>query len=52
MSVCLGWLAPSLALAQPVITTQPQDQTNVIGTTATFWVQATGTEPLAYQWQK
>ena len=27
-------------------------QTNVVGTTATFWVEATGTEPLAYQWQK
>src|ERR1035437_4249113 len=52
VSVCLGWLAPWLALAQPVITSQPQNQTNVTGTTATFWVLATGIEPLAYQWQK
>jgi Immunoglobulin I-set domain len=52
VSVVLGCLAPWLALAQPAITSPPQDQTNVIGTTATFWVLATGTEPLAYQWQK
>jgi predicted esterase len=52
VNVCLGCLATSLTPAQPVITTQPQDQTNVIGTTATFWVLATGTEPVAYQWQK
>ena len=38
--------------AEPFITTQPQSQTNIIGTTATFAVVATGTEPLAYQWQK
>jgi len=38
--------------AEPFITTQPQDQTNFVGTTATFSVEATGTEPLAYQWQK
>ena len=52
VSACLGWLAPSLALAQPVITTQPQNQTNAVGTTASFTVEATGTAPLAYQWQK
>lgn len=39
-------------LGQPVITTQPQNQTNVVGTTATFWVEATNSAPLAYQWQK
>ena len=33
------------------ITNQPQNQTNCIGTTATFMVGATGTEPLFYQWQ-
>jgi len=36
----------------PIITTQPQDQTNAVGTAATFTVTATGNEPLAYQWQK
>ena len=39
-------------LGQPNITTQPQPCTNVVGTTATFTVGVTGTEPLAYQWQK
>ena len=38
--------------AQPAINTQPQDQTNYVGTTATFTVVATGTNPLSYQWQK
>lgn len=40
------------AWAQPTITNQPQNQTNVVDTTATFTVGATGAEPLAYQWQK
>jgi hypothetical protein len=39
------------AQGQPVITTQPQSQTNVVGTDALFSVQATGTEPLGYQWR-
>ena len=30
-------------LCQPVITTDPQSQTNVVGTDATFTVLATGT---------
>lgn len=37
--------------ALPTITVQPQSQTNVVGTDATFTVLATGTEPLAYQWR-
>jgi hypothetical protein len=36
--------------ALPVISTQPVNQTNVVGTTATFSVAATGSMPLAYQW--
>ena len=36
---------------QPAITRQPQSCTNAVGTTASFTVGATGTEPLAYQWQ-
>jgi len=39
-------------LGQPNITNQPQPCTNLVGTTATFTVGVTGTEPLAYQWQK
>jgi poly(3-hydroxybutyrate) depolymerase len=42
----------SAGFAQPVITTQPQSRTNVAGTTASLWVEATGTPPLVYQWQK
>jgi hypothetical protein len=36
----------------PNITTQPANQTVTAGQTATFTVVATGTAPLAYQWQK
>ncbi len=34
----------------PVITTQPTNQTVVVGQTAQFSVTATGTPPLSYQW--
>jgi hypothetical protein len=54
-----AWLALGVFLAgigiclgQPVITQQPQSRTNIAGTTATFLVEATGTPPLACQWQK
>ncbi|MFZ3169883.1 MAG: immunoglobulin domain-containing protein [Candidatus Methanoperedens sp.] len=40
------------APVSPVITTQPLSQTVIEGQTATFSVEATGTAPLAYQWQK
>ena len=36
----------------PVITVQPQSQTNNAGATVTFLVSATGLNPMAYQWQK
>ncbi len=48
----LSLVAVGIGSAQPSITTQPQSQTNIVGSTTTFWVVATGTEPLAYQWQK
>ena len=54
-----AWLALGVFLAalgtgiaQPIITNQPQSCTNIAGTTATFTVMATGTMPLAYQWQQ
>ena len=34
----------------PVILTQPQTQTNLIGSTATFSVAATACTPIAFQW--
>jgi Immunoglobulin I-set domain len=36
----------------PTVTTQPANQTVTAGQTATFTVVASGTAPLAYQWQK
>jgi len=39
------------AVGQPIITNQPQNQTNIAGTTATFIVGTTGAEPLSYQWR-
>src|SRR4029077_18060472 len=36
----------------PSITTQPANQTVVVGQTAMFTVVAAGTAPLSYQWQK
>src|SRR6266568_3479289 len=36
----------------PAISTQPVNQTVTAGQTATFTVVASGTAPLAYQWQK
>jgi hypothetical protein len=50
VSVCLGWLAPWLALAQPVITTQPTNQFVSASVTASFSVLATGVVPITYQW--
>ena len=49
VSVCLGWLTPSLALAQPVITTQPSDHFLNAAGPVTFLVTASGTA-LTYQW--
>lgn len=49
IAIVLGGLAN--ALGQPLIITQPQNQTNAVGTTATFSVEATGTPPLIYQWR-
>src|ERR1019366_2584164 len=39
-------------LIPPVITVQPQNQTNNAGSTAIFIVQATSLQPLGYQWRK
>ena len=36
----------------PTITSQPQSQTNITGTTASFHITATGTAALGYQWQQ
>jgi hypothetical protein len=38
------------APSQPSITSHPQSRTNVAGTSASFTVAATGSDPLGYQW--
>jgi hypothetical protein len=45
-------LTVNAAPVAPSITQQPSHQTVTAGQTATFSVTATGTAPLAYQWQK
>jgi uncharacterized repeat protein (TIGR03803 family) len=39
-------------LLPPIITVQPQSQTNNAGTTGKFYVNATSLRPMSYQWQK
>lgn len=46
-TVSLEIVSPS-----PAITTQPQNQTVLVGSDATFSVTATGVAPLFYQWRK
>ena len=47
------WVAVQCQAQQPpAISTQPQSQTNWVGATVTFTVLASGTEPLAYQWER
>ena len=45
-------LGLAAVVAQPVITTQPQDQNAVAGGSVTFSCEATGTPPLTYQWRR
>ena len=35
----------------PLITASPQDRTNIVGQPAAFYVAATGSAPLSYQWR-
>lgn len=42
----------TVATGPPVITSQPVSRSNLVGTTATFSVTATGAPPLAYQWRR
>ncbi|MCI0538814.1 MAG: immunoglobulin domain-containing protein [Verrucomicrobiales bacterium] len=43
-------VASNPAVAQPIITSQPADQTANQGYSATFQLRATGTVPLSYAW--
>ncbi|MEK7676740.1 MAG: hypothetical protein AAB676_12990 [Verrucomicrobiota bacterium] len=51
LAICLGYLAPSLALSQPVITTPPTSQAVAAGGSATFTVAVSGPGPFTYQWR-
>lgn len=42
----------TVVLAPPTVTAEPQGQTVALGSTISFWVQATGSLPLSYQWQR
>jgi uncharacterized repeat protein (TIGR03803 family) len=50
VSVCLGWLAPVVGLAQPVITTQPANRFLSASSGVSITVGVTGVAPIAYQW--
>jgi Immunoglobulin domain len=52
MTSAQATLTVSAVPVAPSITTQPASLTVTAGQTATFSVAATGTAPLAYQWQK
>jgi hypothetical protein len=41
-----------IASSVPIITSQPQSQTNFVGATVTFQVGATSSIPVSYQWRK
>ncbi len=49
-AIAVAQIVPGLVVL-PDILAQPQSQTNLAGTDATFSVTATGTAPLAYQWR-
>ncbi len=48
---CAGVASNAEVSQAPVISIQPSNQSAAPGGTATFTVRATGTAPLAYQWQ-
>jgi enediyne biosynthesis protein E4 len=51
LTVLLFLAAAGAGFGQPVITQQPQNQTNCQGDTVSFSVEATGASPLTYQWR-
>jgi len=48
----LGCRGSTNHVSPPSITREPASQTVTVGQTTSFTVRATGTAPLAYQWQK
>ncbi|HEX3950252.1 MAG TPA: hypothetical protein VHW95_10425 [Steroidobacteraceae bacterium] len=52
LPACGGGGGGGAGTVAPSITAQPTDQRVIVGQAATFTVTASGTAPLAYQWQK
>ena len=55
LNLIAAWLflaALGTGFGQPIITDQPMTQATAPGATFSLQVGATGTAPLAYQWQK
>jgi formylglycine-generating enzyme required for sulfatase activity len=50
-AVTTSTVAALTLLVPPSMVQQPLSRTNAIGTTASFWVTAIGTEPLTFQWR-
>jgi hypothetical protein len=48
----LAFALVACPIVAPTITVQPKSPTVIVGQTPTITVTATGSEPLAYQWQK
>ena len=47
-AIILNWtLLPAVA---PLVTTQPQDRVATLGTTTSFGVSASGSQPMSFQW--
>ena len=44
--------AMTLTVNDPIITLQPVSQTNLVGTTVTFTVNASGSSTVSYQWER
>lgn len=49
---CGGSNSSKSTASAPIITSQPSNQTVIVGQSATFMVTATGGQPLSYQWKK
>jgi hypothetical protein len=51
LTCLIGIAFPMAGLGQPIITTQPKNQSVSLGAKVTFNVRASGTSPFGYQWR-
>jgi uncharacterized delta-60 repeat protein len=47
-----SWFSETMLGSAPLITQQPASRTNALGSTATFTVQASGSQPMFFHWRK